>query len=167
MICVKSSNRGSIAKFTANGKENAKKDLARIAMSYPNAYVGTISFGANFNQTLKVLKEANDYNGPSIVIAYSTCISHGIEGGMVNSLEMQKLASNCGYFPLFHYNPIEEKFYLDQKDVDFDLYEEFLMKQTRYKALTKVNSEEAKILLEQNKENSIKRYEYYKCLSGK
>ena len=160
----KSSQIGSIASFTTNGKHNAKKDLARIALSYPHAYVAQVSLGANPNQLIKVFKEATNYNGPSIIIAYAPCISHGIKGGMSNTIEMEKLATSSGYFPIFHYNPTEQKFYLDSKNVDFDKYDEFLQSQTRYNMLEKINPNEAQELLKQNKENAIKRYEYYKSL---
>ena len=160
----KSSQIGSIASFTTNGKKNAKKDLARIALSYPHAYVAQVSLGANPNQLIKVFKEATNYNGPSIIIAYAPCISHGIKGGMSNTIEMEKLATTSGYFPIFHYNPLEQKFYLDSKNVDFDKYDEFLQSQTRYNMLEKINPNEAQELLKQNKENAIKRYEYYKSL---
>ncbi len=163
----KSSPKGSIASFATGGKINSKKDLARIALSYPHVYVATVSMGHNQQQVVKVLKEAANYNGPSIVIAYCPCISHGIEGGMTNSLDMSKLATDCGYAPTFHYNPEEEKFTLDSKNCDFDLYEEFLNKQTRYSMLKKINPENAEELLKQNKENAIKRYEYYKSLVTK
>ena len=159
----KSSNIGSIASFTTSGKRTNKKDLARIAMSYKNVYVAQISLGANMMQVIKTLKEANDYPGPSIVIAYSTCISHGIKGGMNNSLDMQKLAVECGYFPIFRRHPING-FTLDSKNVDFSKYEEFLNLQTRYSMLEKINPEHSKDLLEENKKNAIERYEYYKSL---
>ena len=158
----KSSNMGSIASFTTSGKRTNKKDLAKIAMAYPNAYVAQISLGANMMQVIKTLKEANDYNGPSIVIAYAPCISHGIKGGMSNSVNMEKLAVECGYFPTFRRHPING-FTLDSKKVDFDKYEEFLRLQTRYSMLNKVSSE-ANELLEQNKKNAIERYEYYNSL---
>ena len=160
----KSSQIGSIASFTTNGKQNAKKDLARIALSYPHVYVAQVSLGANPNQLLKVLKEATEYNGPSIIIAYAPCISHGIKGGMSNTIEMEKLATASGYFPIFHYNPIEQKFYLDSKNTDFDKYEEFLQRQSRYNMLEKINPSQSEELLKQNKENAIKRYNYYKNL---
>ena len=159
----KSSNIGSIASFTTSGKRTNKKDLARMAMSYKNAYVAQISLGANMMQVIKTLKEANDYNGPSIVIAYSPCISHGIKGGMSNSVNMQKLAVDCGYFPTFRRHPING-FTLDSKKVNFDLFEEFLNLQTRYSMLNKVNKENSEDLLNENKKNAIERYEYYSNL---
>ena len=159
----KSSNIGSIASFTTSGKRTNKKDLARIAMSYKNAYVAQISLGANMMQVIKTLKEANDYNGPSLVIAYSPCISHGIKGGMSNSINIQKLAVECGYFPIFRRHPING-FTMDSKNVDFDKYDEFLNLQTRYSNLNKVNKEESLELLKENKQNAKERYEYYSNL---
>ena len=159
----KASKAGSIASFATAGKRTNKKDLARIAMSYPNAYVAQISLGANMMQVIKTLKEANDYNGPSIVIAYCPCISHGIKGGMENSVSMEKLAVESGYFLTFRRHPING-FTLDSKNVDFDKYEEFLNSQTRYSNLEKVNKEEAKALLEKNKKDAIEKFEYYSNL---
>ena len=163
----KASPKGAVALFAAKGKQNAKKDLARIALSYPHVYVATVSMGANMNQLLKVFKEAENYNGPSIIIAYSPCISHGIKGGMENSILMEKLATECGYFPIFHYNPVDKKFTLDSKNVNFDLYDEFLSMQNRYSMLKKVNEDHYKELLESNKNNAISRYNYYKELDNK
>jgi len=159
----KASKAGSIASFATSGKKTNKKDLARIAMTYPNAYVAQVSLGANMMQVIKTLKEANDYNGPSIVIAYCPCISHGIKGGMENSVSMEKLAVESGYFLTFRRHPING-FILDSKNVDFDKYEEFLNSQTRYSNLEKVNKEEAKSLLEQNKKDAIAKFEYYSNL---
>ena len=161
----KASEKGSIAAFTSSGKKTNKKDLANIALVYPNCYVAQVSLAANPMQLIKVFKEANEYDGPSIIIAYAPCISHGIKGGMCNSLEMEKLAVTSGYYPLFHYNPLENKFYLDSKNVDFDKYEEFLNSQTRYAMLKKINPEHADNLLKETKENAIKRFEHYKKLS--
>lgn len=160
----KASPAGSIASFATSGKKTSKKDLGRIAMSYPNCYVAQVSLGSNPMQVLKALKEATEYNGPSIVIAYCPCISHGIKGGMSNSLQMEKEATNCGYFPTFRYHPING-FTLDSKNVNFDLFEEFLNKQTRYKMLEKVNKEEKEELFKLNKMDAMKRYEYYKSLT--
>jgi len=114
-------------------------------------------------QVIKTLKEANDYNGPSIVIAYCPCISHGIKGGMENSLDSGRLAVECGYFTTFRRHPING-FTLDSKNVNFDRYEEFLNTQTRYSMLNKLNREESQNLLEENKKEAIERYEYYSSL---
>ncbi len=162
----KASNIGSIASFATSGKVTDKKDLARMCMSYKNVYVAQISLGANMMQVIKTLKEANDYNGPSIVIAYAPCISHGIKGGMGCSVSLEKLATECGYYPIFRRHPING-FTLDSKNVDFNKYEEFLNSQTRYSMLGKVNKENAKELLEENKKCAIERFEYYKSLENK
>ncbi len=162
----KSARAGSIAKFTASGKKATKKDLAAIAISYGHVYVATISHGANPLQVIKVLKEAEAYNGPSIVIAYSPCIAHGIKGGLVNTQSQAKLATECGYWPIFRFNPgsvVEgiNPFTLDSKEPDFDKYQDFLLTEGRYAQLYKVNPEEASILLEQNKKDAQRRYRMY------
>lgn len=159
----KSTPKGAVAQFAATGKKNNKKDLARIAMSYHNVYVAQVSLGANMMQVIKAFDEANKHNGPSIIIAYTPCISHGIKGGMGQSVNMEALATKCGYFPTFRY---DGQFTLDSKNPDFNLYDEFLNKQSRYTMLKGVNPEKAKELLEENKENAIKRFEYYKNLSN-
>lgn len=159
----KSSEIGSVASFATSGKKTNKKDLAKIALTYKNAYVAQISLGANMMQVIKTLKEANDYNGPSIIIAYAPCISHGIKGGMENSINTQKLAVECGYFPTFRRHPING-FTLDSKKVDFNKYDEFLELQNRYSILKKVNKEESTKLLEENKTNAIETYKYYESL---
>ncbi len=146
----KSSRMGAVAKFAANGKTTNKKDLSRIALTYKNAYVGTVSLGANMNHTIKVMKEAVEYNGPSIIIAYAPCIAHGILKGMSNSIEEEKLAVESGYFPLFRYHP-NNGFSLDS-DADFDKYYEFIAGEDRYRTLKKLNPEKYKELLENNLE---------------
>lgn len=160
----KATGVGSIASFASSGKKTIKKDLARIAMCYPGVYVGAISLGHNFMQTIKTLKEAAAYKGPSIVIAYSPCISHGIKGGMGTTIEEEKLATMCGYFPTFRYHPELDEFKLFSKVVNFDLYEAFLDREARYANIKKVNKEEAEALLQKNKENAIKRFAYLKTL---
>ena len=160
----KSSNLGSIASFTANGKKNYKKDLARIAMCYPHVYVACVNIGYNKEHYLKVLQEANNHNGPSIVIAYAPCIEHGIKTGMEHSLDDSKLATECGYFLTFRYNPDTETFTLDSKDVDYTKYDSFLSNENRYANLKKVNPDEAESLLELQKEWAKHRYEYYSKL---
>ena len=159
----KSSNRGAIAKFASVGKTTTKKDLARISMCYPNAYVAQISMGANMQQTLNAFLEAERHDGPAIIIAYSPCISHGIKGGMGNSNEQEKLAVKSGYFPIFRYNPVESKFTLDFKEPDFSMFNEFLKTQNRFSMLDKVN-ENSEEILENLKEDAIKRFDYYKSL---
>jgi len=161
----KSTPTASVAKFASSGKKSSKKDLARIALSYPNVYVATISMGANMNQTIKAMIEAKNHNGPSLIIAYSPCIAHGVINGL-DSIEEEKKATNCGYFPIFRYNPENEVLTLDSEP-DFSKYFEFILGEDRYRVLKKVNSNEYKELLEKNKEEAINRYNYYKSLTKK
>ena len=158
----KSTRTGAVAKFAAGGKETSKKNLAKIAMSYPHVYVGTISLGANPMQAIKVMKEAEAYNGPAIIIAYAPCIAQGIIKGMKNSINEEKEATESGYFPLFHYNPDSKEFKLDSK-ADFSKYDEFTLGEDRYRALKKVNKEGDK-LLSRNKQDAEETYNYYQEL---
>ena len=160
----KATNIGAIAAFASSGKKVAKKDLASMAMAYPHVYVAQTSLGANPMQTIKCFTEAFNYNGPSIIIAYTPCISHGIKGGMENSMLSSKLATECGYFPTFRYNPETKKFTLDSKNVDFDKYEEYLNMQTRYLMLKTINPDKAKTLLEENKASAFESYQRYQKL---
>ena len=161
----KSTRTGAVAKFASNGKQTAKKDLAKIALTYPHVYVGTISLGANPTHTIKILKEAESYDGPSIIIAYAPCIAQGIIKGMKNSIQEEKDATLSGYFPLFHYSPITNEFKLDSQ-ADFSKYEEFINGEDRYKSLDKLvkNSKE---ILDENKKNAEERYKYYQGLASK
>ena len=159
----KSSKVGSVAKFTAKGKQVAKKDLAKIALTYPHVYVGSISLGANMQHTVKTLIEAEAYPGPSIVFAYSPCIAQGILTGMSSSIEEEKKAVQSGYYPLFHYDPTTRKFTLDAKP-DFARYYEFIAGEDRYRILKKVNPDKYRELLEQNRLNAIERFRYYEQL---
>ena len=160
----KSSNLGSIASFTASGKTNYKKDLARIAMCYPHVYVACVNIGYNKEQYLKALDEANRHNGPSIIIAYAPCIEHGIKTGMEHSLDDAKLATECGYFLTFRYNPDTQIFTLDSKEIDESKYDAFLAGENRYANLKKVNPNDAEKLLDMQKEWAKNRYEYYSKL---
>lgn len=159
----KASPEGAVLEFASLGKKTYKKDLAKIAMAYPNTYVAQINLGANMNQAIKAITEANNHNGPSIIIAYCPCISHGIKKGMCESINIEKLATKCGYFPIFRY---DKKFTLDFKNPDFDLYEDFLNSQTRFTMLKVVNKDKANELLKENKENAIEKFEYYKSLEN-
>lgn len=168
----KSSRTGSIAKFTAAGKTGKKKDLAAIAMSYGHVYVATICHGASQAQMIKALKEAESYNGPSLIIAYAPCIAHGIQtkGGMMNSINEAKLATECGYFPLFRFDPrLKEQgknpFQLDSKAPNWEKYNEFLMNEARYNTLSKINPDHAQVLLEDNIKHAKERYAYYENLA--
>ena len=152
----KSTRPGAIAKFAYTGKENSKKDLARIAMCYPHVYVGTISLGANYMHTIKTIIEAEKYPGPSIVIAYAPCIAHGIKSGMKDSIKEEKLATDSGYFPLFRYNPETNKFSLDSK-ADFEKLDDIFKRENRYRG-----GEE---LLEKSKQDIKDEYEKLKKLA--
>ena len=163
----KSSRTGSIAKFTASGKRAKKKDLASIAMSYGHVYVATVCHGANQNQVIKALKEAEAYKGPSIVICYAPCIAHNIKSGLYMSQMEAKMATECGYFPTFRYNPDLAKegknpFQLDSsKEPKWEKYHDFLMNEGRYSQLVKVNPEKAQALLDFNKEDAQHRFAHY------
>ena len=161
----KSTRSGATAKFASGGKTGTKKDLARIFMSYDNVYVASISLGGNMQQTIKALDEAEKYKGPSIVIAYAPCITHGIKSGMKNSIKEEKLAVESGYWPLFRYNPENDKLTLDYKNPNFDKYEEFLNNENRYQMTKLFNEKKAEELFKLNKESAIKRFEFYKKLS--
>ena len=163
----KSAPRGSIAKFTAAGKDGKKKDLAAIAMSYGHVYVAQISHGASQQQVIKAIREAEAYPGPSLIIAYSPCIAHQIKGGMINSQNQAKLATESGYWPTFRYDPrLVEKgknpFQIDCKEPKWELYEEFLSNETRYSQLQSINPEKADMLLEQNLNDAKARWAMYK-----
>ncbi|MDD5293371.1 MAG: thiamine pyrophosphate-dependent enzyme, partial [Candidatus Izemoplasmatales bacterium] len=163
----KAARTGSIAKFTAGGKPSKKKDLASLAMTYEHVYVATISHGANATQLLKAMKEAEAYPGPSIVIAYSPCIAHGISGGLYNSHLQAKLATECGYWPIFRYDPrlISEgknPFQLDSKEPDWSKYHDFLLSENRYQQLVQIDPESAETLLDRNLKDAKRRYQMYK-----
>ncbi len=161
----KSSNLGQVSEFADFGKKTAKKDLFRIAMSYPNCYVASISLGANMMHSIKVMKEAMEHKGPALIIAYSPCIEHGIKTGMSHSIEEERIASEVGYTLLMRYKPEEDKLYLDNKEPNFDNYEQFLNNEVRYNALKIKDELLAKELLVKQIENAKKRYNYYKKLS--
>ena len=158
----KSTRPGAVAKFASSGKETAKKNLAKMALSYPHVYVGTISLGANPMQAIKVMKGAEAYNGPSIIIAYAPCIAQGIIKGMKNSINEEKSATESGYFPIFHYNPETKEFKVDS-NADFSKYLEFTLGEDRYRSLKKLNKEGDK-LLSKNKEDAEETYNFYKSL---
>jgi len=161
----KASTIGSIAPFAGKGKENYRKDLAKIALTYPHAYVAQVSLGANGMQVIKAFKEAAAHNGPSLIIAYSPCIAHGIKGGMGNSVADQEMAVKSGFFPIFRYNPNGEKFTLDSPKVDFDLYEDYLASQKRFAMLKEINTEQVEELLKRNKEQAMKTFAYYEKMA--
>lgn len=163
----KSSQAGSIAKFAASGKKTAKKDLGQIAMTYNNCYVASISMGANRVQTIKALREAEAFDGPSLVIAYSPCIEHGIKGGLSNHQATQKRAVECGYVTLYRYNPENEKsLIIDSKAPKFELFRDFVLNETRFNQLTNINPDQAEMLLEKTALDAEKRYKRLVQLSN-
>jgi len=157
----KSTRTGAVAEFANLGCKTEKKDLFRLAMNYPNCYVASISLGANMMQSIKAIKEAMEHKGPSLIIAYSTCVEQGIHGGMNCSLEEQKLAVEVGYTLLMRYKPEENKLYMDSKKPNFEKYIDFLHQEIRYKSLSVKNPEKALELLEENKRNAQRRYAYF------
>ena len=163
----KSSQTGSIAKFTASGKTTAKKNLALIAMSYGNVYVAQISLGANPIAAIKALKEAESYDGPSLVICYAPCANHGIKGGLANSMKQERAAVECGYFPIFRYDPRnvaagKPGLTIDMKDPDYSKFRDFVMTETRFSQLPRVNPAHAEELLTKSEECAKARLERIK-----
>ncbi|MBU5418520.1 pyruvate:ferredoxin (flavodoxin) oxidoreductase [Acetanaerobacterium sp. MSJ-12] len=160
----KASQIGQVAQFAAAGKTIAKKSLAEIAMSYGYIYVAQIAMGADMNQTIKALAEAEAYPGPSLVIGYAPCEMHSIKGGMVNCQAEMKKAVDCGYWNMFRFNPAlkeqgKNPFILDSKAPTTD-YKEFIMNEARYSSLTRSFPERAEKLFEEAAENAIKRYNH-------
>ena len=162
----KSTPVGAVAKFASSGKRIRKKDLGAMAMTYGYVYVAQVSIGASQQQLFNVLKEAEAYPGPSLVIAYAPCINHGIKGGMTRTQTVGKEAVACGYWHLWHYNPqLEEEgknpFVLDSKEPDWTKFREFLMKEVRYTSLQKSFPAEADELFAAAEENAKWRYNGY------
>ena len=162
----KATKIGATAQFAAGGKETKKKDLAGIAMSYGYVYVAQIAMGADYNQTVKAIAEAEAYPGPSLIIAYAPCINHGIKKGMSKAQTEEQLAVECGYWNNFRFNPAAEgaKFTLDSKEPKEEGYQEFLDGEVRYNALKRANPEKAARLFKKNEQEAMERYEYLKKL---
>ncbi len=161
----KATPTGAIAQFAAAGKVVKKKDLAGIAMSYGYVYVAHIAMGADQNQCLKAIREAEAYDGPSIIIAYAPCINHGIKTGMATAQAEEKKAVQAGYWHLYRYNPDLKKegknpFILDSKAPNVEEYKDFLMGEVRYNALARQNPERAAVLFDAAVENAKDRYDY-------
>ncbi|MBQ7884877.1 MAG: pyruvate:ferredoxin (flavodoxin) oxidoreductase [Clostridia bacterium] len=152
----KSTQKGATAKFASNGKQTKKKDLAQMAMAYSNAYVAQVSLGADMAQTIKAFKEAESYNGVSIIIAYAPCVNHGFD--MSNSNAEMKKAVECGYWNTFRYNPSKETpLEIDSLQPDFSKYKDFLLGESRYKALYKTNPQQAEELFAQSEQEAKER----------
>ena len=162
----KATKTGATAQFAAGGKETKKKDLAGIAMSYGYVYVAQIAMGADYNQTVKAIAEAEAYPGPSLIIAYAPCINHGIKKGMSKAQTEEQLAVECGYWNNFRFNPAAEgaKFTLDSKEPKEEGYQEFLDGEVRYNALKRSKPEKAARLFKKNEQEAMERYEYLKKL---
>lgn len=165
----KATPAGAVAQFAASGKKTDKKDLGSIFMTYGNIYVAQVAMGANPNQMVRVLKEAEAYPGPSLVIAYAPCISHGIVKGMAYAQPEAKLAVESGYWVLYHYNPQyreqgKDPFVLDSREPSIPL-RDFLKGEVRFAALKRTFPEEAEVLMEKAEHNAANRFRYYRHLS--
>ena len=167
----KATSIGAVAQFANAGKETAKKDLGRIAMTYGNVYVAQVAMGANPAQLITALKEAEAHKGPSLIIAYAPCINHGLVNGMGKSQSEQKLAVECGYWPLWRYIPENKAlgknpFVLDSKEPNGKL-REFMMGEVRFSSLTRTFPERAEILFKEAEDFTARRYAEYQALAGK
>ncbi len=163
----KATQIGAVAQFASSGKKTKKKDLGAIFMTYGNVYVASVSMGANPNQLLKVLKEAEEYDGPSLIVAYTPCITHGIRAGMGASQEEMKRAVDSGYWTLYHYDPrLENPLVVDCREPSLD-YEEFLAGENRYSSLRKTFPENAKELFARGAKDAKQRYEKYKNMENR
>ena len=166
----KATPAGAVAKFATSGKKIRKKDLGMIAKSYGYVYVAQVALGASQDQFFRAVKEAEAYNGPSIIICYAPCINHGLKVGMAHSILEEKKAVECGYWQLWRFNPAMEAlgqngFILDSKEPDWTKFQDFLRGEVRFDALTKTFPEEAKVLFEVTQENAQWRYNQYRKLA--
>jgi len=167
----KAARTGSVADFTNSGKPNKNKDLGYISMTYGNIFVAQINSRANQKHAVQAMKEAEEYDGPSLIIAYSPCIAHGIQGGLMKSVEQGKLATDCGYWPIYTFDPrkIDEgknPIKISGKKPNWDIYDDFLMRETRYRSIKKINPDHAQFLLEQNKKDAQYRYRQLKRMAA-
>jgi pyruvate-ferredoxin/flavodoxin oxidoreductase len=165
----KATPAASVSKFASGGKKTRKKDLGLMAMSYGYVYVAQIAIGADMNQTLKAFLEAEKYKGPSLIIAYSPCVNHGIKAGMGKSLAQEKKAVEAGYWHLYRYNPAlkeegKNPFVLDSKDPKAD-YKEYLKGEIRYARLASSNPAVADEMYEISEKHAKERLESYKKLA--
>lgn len=164
----KSTPRAAVAKFATSGKGNGKKDLGLIAMSYGSVYVARVAMGSSDAQTLKAFLEAEAYDGPSLIIAYSHCIAHGID--MSKGLEQQKLAVQSGYWPLYRYNPDlgdegKNPLAIDSKNPSIPL-EQFVYNETRYRMLVQSDEGRAEVLLKQAQNDVDKKWQFYSQMAA-
>jgi pyruvate-ferredoxin/flavodoxin oxidoreductase len=166
----KATPTAAIAKFAASGKKTKKKDLGMMAMSYGYVYVAQIAMGADKNQTLKAIAEAEAYDGPSLIIAYAPCINHGLKAGMGKSQAEEKRAVDCGYWALYRYNPTlkeagKNPFILDSKEPK-ESFRDFIMGEVRYSSLAKAYPEQAEELFAKTEQDAMERLENYKRLAN-
>jgi len=167
----KSTPAGAVAKFAASGKKIRKKDLGQMAMSYGYVYVAQVAMGANNSQYFKAIKEAEAYPGPSLIIAYSPCISHGLRDGMGKTQAQTKLAVEAGYWHMYRFNPLLEAegknpFTLDSKEPDWTKFQDYLKTEVRYTSLIQAFPGEAEILFKAAEENAKWRYRSYQRLAS-
>ncbi|MDR2232383.1 MAG: hypothetical protein LBE56_04570, partial [Tannerella sp.] len=167
----KATPMGAIAKFAASGKRVRKKDLGLMASTYGYVYVAQVAMGANQGQTLKAIREAEAYDGPSIVIAYSPCISHGLKAGMGKAQEQMDDAVKCGYWSLWRYNPALEAegknpFIIDSKEPDWSKFGEFLKSEVRFASLLQQYPKEASEIFTAAEDNAKWRYNQYKRMAA-
>jgi pyruvate-ferredoxin/flavodoxin oxidoreductase len=167
----KASPIAAVAKFAAAGKRIRKKDLGLMATTYGYVYVAQVSMGASQSQFLKAVREAEAYNGPSIIIAYSPCINHGLHKGMGKTQEQAKFAVESGYWTLYRYNPELEKqgqnpFQIDSKEPDWSKFQEFIKSEVRFTSLLKTFPQDAEILFKEAEENAKWRYKQYKRMAS-
>jgi len=166
----KATPAGAVAKFAASGKKVGKKDLGAMAMTYGYVYVAQVAMGANNGQLFRAIKEAEAYPGPSMIIAYSPCINHGIRLGMGTTQQEEDRAVKSGYWQLYRYNPLQMKegknpFILDSKEPDWTKFQEFLDSEIRYTSLAKMFPAEAEILFKTAAENAKNRWLNYKRMA--
>ena len=162
---------GAVAQFASSGRKFNKKDLGRLLMTYGHVYIAQVALGADPGQLIKAIKEAEAYNGPSVIIAYAPCINHGLSCGMGHAQEEMKRAVACGYWHLYRYNPVlkqegKNPFILDSKEPQ-ESFRDYLMGETRYAALTRTFPELAEELFVKAEEFAKQKYEVYRMLAGK
>lgn len=166
----KSTPAAAVAKFAASGKKTKKKDLGMMAMSYGYVYVAQIAMGADYNQAIKAIQEAENYPGPSLIIAYSPCINHGLKGGMSHAMEEMKKAVDCGYWYLYRYNPAlkeegKNPFTLDSKEPTGN-FKDFILGEVRYSSLAQLFPETAEEMFKKTEEDAKERYQSYQRLAN-
>ena len=167
-MLFRSTPRAAVAKFAAKGKNLPKKDLGMIAMAYGYVYVARVAMGANDQHTLKAFLEAEAYDGPSLIIAYSHCIAHGID--MRKGLDQQKAAVNSGFWPLYRYNPAladegKNPLTIDSREPTIPL-EDYVYNETRYRMLVQADESRAEMLLKSAKEDVRKRLDLYRQMAA-